>query len=146
MPFKLQRSEKLFALSGVPLFSGLSKRQLGLVERFSDEVHAEAGDVLAREGGLGREFLLILDGRARVERGKRALAQLGRGDFFGEMSLIDGEPRSASVIAVTPVTLLVMDARSFRSVLDETPPMARKIMAGLCQRLRRADDELTTKN
>ncbi|MEX0785696.1 MAG: cyclic nucleotide-binding domain-containing protein [Dehalococcoidia bacterium] len=146
MAFKLVRSQKVDALSGVPLFSGLSKSQLSLVERSADEVHADAGAVLAREGGLGREFLLILDGRARVERNKRKLAQLGRGDFFGEMSLIDGEPRSASVIAETPVTLLVMEGRSFRAVLEDAPPMARKIMMGLCQRLRRADDELASRN
>jgi CRP/FNR family cyclic AMP-dependent transcriptional regulator len=133
-------------LRKVPLFSGLSRRQLDLIARQTDEVKVDAGRVVARQGTLGQEFLLIIDGSARVERDGTVIARLAAGDFFGEMALIDGKPRSASVIAETPIALLVADSRSFRSLLDTVPGLQRKILVGLCGRLRAADAALAERN
>jgi len=128
------------------LFSGLSRRDLDLMARQTDVVKADAGKVLTRQGALGEEFLLIVDGSARVERDGKPIARLEAGDFFGEMSLTDGKPRSASVIAETRITLLVVDSRSFRSLLDAVPGLRRKISVTLCERLRKADAGLAARN
>jgi CRP/FNR family cyclic AMP-dependent transcriptional regulator len=124
----------------------LSQRHLDLVARHADEVSLDAGRVLARQGGLGREFLLIVDGSARVERDGRRIAHLGPGDCFGEMSLIDGRPRSATVVAETPMVLLCVHTRSFGYLLDTVPGLRKKILVTLCQRLRAADAALGSRN
>jgi len=144
--FLSRRPDRIDWLKKVPLFSGLSRRDLDLVARLTDVVKADAGKVLTRQGALGEEFLLIVDGSARVERDGKPIARLETGDFFGEMSLIDGNPRSASVIAESPITLLVVESRSFRCLLDAVPGLRRKIAVTLCERLRRADAGLAARN
>ena len=145
--FLSRRPERIDWLKKVPLFSGLSRRDLDLVARgTTDVVRVDSGKVLTRQGALGDEFLLVVDGSARVERDGKPIARLEAGDFFGEMSLIDGKPRSASVIAETPVTLLVVDSRSFRCLLDAVPGVRIKISVTLCQRLRAADAALAKRN
>jgi len=144
--FLSRRPDRIDWLKKVPLFSGLSGRDLDLIARQTDVVKADGGKRLARQGALGEEFLLIVDGSARVERDGTVIARLEAGDFFGEMSLIDGKPRSASVIAEIPVTLLVVDSRSFRSLLQAVPGLWRKISVTLCERLRKADAALATRN
>jgi len=141
-----RRSDKADALKKVPLFSGLSRRYLDLVARQADEVKEKAGAVLAKQGALGLEFLLLLEGGARVEKDGTVIARLGPGDFFGEMSLIDGMPRSASVIAEDPSVLLVIQARSFRSLLDEVPDLQKKLLVTLSARLRAADAKIASLN
>ena len=141
-----RRSDKADALKKVPLFSGLSRRYLDLIAREADEVKEEAGTVLTKQGGLGLEFLLILEGGARVEKDGTVIARLGPGDFFGEMSLIDGLPRSAAVIAESPSVLLVIQSRPFRSLLDTVPGLQRRLLVTLCARLRAADARLTSIN
>ena len=144
--FLSRRPDRIDWLKKVPLFSGLSRRDLDLVARGTDVVRVDGGKVLTRQGALGEEFLLIVDGSARVERDGTPIARLDAGDFFGEMSLIDGKPRSATVIAETPITLLVVDSRSFRSLLDGVPALRKKISVTLCERLRKADAGLATRN
>jgi len=144
--FLSRRPDRIDWLKKVPLFSGLSGRDLDLVARGTDVVRADGGKVLTRQGTLGEEFLLLVDGSARVERDAKPIARLDAGDFFGEMSLIDGKPRSASVIAETPVTLLVVDSHSFRCLLDAVPGLRRKISVTLCHRLRQADAALAERN
>jgi CRP/FNR family cyclic AMP-dependent transcriptional regulator len=145
MPLK-RRSDRVDVLKKVPLFSGLSRHHLDLIAREADEVKAEAGNVLTRQGGLGLEFILLLEGGARVERDGKVIAHLGPDDFFGEMSLIDGMPRSATVIAESPSALLVIEARSFRRLLDTVPGLQRKLLVTLCTRLRAADVRLASIN
>jgi CRP/FNR family cyclic AMP-dependent transcriptional regulator len=140
------RADKLEVLSKVPLFSGLSKRQLGFVARGAQEVEVAAGDVVLRQGGLGLELIAILEGSARVERDGKQIARLGRGHFFGEMSLIDRRTRSATVTAETPMKLLVVQSRYFSSLLDAVPGLQKKILLTLCERLRVADQELAARN
>jgi CRP-like cAMP-binding protein len=141
-----RRSDKADVLKRVPLFSGLSRRYLDLIAAEADEVKEETGTVLTKQGGLGLEFLLLLEGDARVERDGTVIARLGPGDFFGEMSLIDGLPRSAAVIAESPSVLLVIQSRSFRSLLDAVPGLQRKLLVTLCARLRAADVRLAAIN
>ena len=141
-----RRADKADVLKKVPLFSGLSRRHLHLIAAEADEVKEDAGTVLTKQGGLGLEFLLILEGSARVERDGTVIAHLGPGDFFGEMSLIDGLPRSATVIAECPTVLLVIQSRSFRSLLDAVPELQRKLLVTLCARLRAADARLASVN
>jgi CRP-like cAMP-binding protein len=88
----------------------------------------------------------VLDGQARVERDGKTMARLGKGDFVGEVSIIDQQPRSASVIAESPMTLLVVSARSFGALLDDVPPLRKKVMVALCERLRAADAKLAARN
>lgn len=135
------RDKKIAHLRQLPIFQGCGRRELTAVARIADLVETPAGKVLARAGATGREFYLILEGTARVEISPRKRVRLGRGDFFGEMSLLDGEPRSATVIAETPLRLLVIGRREFWPLLLEVPQLTRRIMVTLSQRLRRAQAE-----
>ena len=95
--------------------------------------------MLVEEGKPGHEFFLIEDGTAEVRRKNRKVATLGRGQFFGELSLLDRGPRSATVVADTDMTLVVLGQREFLGVIDEVPSMAHKLLAALAGRLREAD-------
>jgi CRP-like cAMP-binding protein len=108
-------------LKDVPFFSHLSKRQLAAVAQLTDEVDVEPGRVLAREGDVGQEFFVIIDGTAEVLRGDSPIAELGPGEFFGEMALIEEERRVATVRAISPMRVIVMTRQSFRSI-DQTIP------------------------
>ena len=141
-----RHADKIDDLKKVPLFSALNRRHLDVIARHADEVKRDAGAVLARQGARGLEFLLIAEGSARVEKDGKVIAHLGAGDFFGEMSLLDGKPRSATVVADSPVLLLVVDVRSFGRLLEAVPGLSNKVMATLCERLRAADETLTHRN
>ena len=141
-----RHADKIDVLNKVPLFSALSRRHLDMIARHADQVKRDADAILARQGAQGLEFVLIVEGSARVERDGKIIAHLGAGDFFGEMSLIDGRPRSATVVSDAPVVLLVVQTRSFSRLLDTVPGLAKKVMAGLCERLRTADETLALTN
>jgi CRP-like cAMP-binding protein len=98
-----------------------------------------AGDVLAQKGKLGWEFIFIVKGKAQVKKGRKVINHLASGDFFGEISLIDGEPRTATVIAESDGTLLVIHSRSFKYVLDKAPGLQKKMLVSLCRYLRLAE-------
>jgi len=132
-------SQKIDLLKKVPLFSNLSQRHLREISKHADQVQVETGRVLARQGKTGLEFIFIVDGKARVEKGGKVIRQLSRGDFFGEISLIDGEPRTSTVIAETTMTLLIVHKTSFDHLLETIPGLQRKILISLCQYLRRAE-------
>jgi CRP/FNR family cyclic AMP-dependent transcriptional regulator len=131
-------------LANVPLFTGLSKRDLQRVAKVSEEVQVEAGRVLVDQGRTGHEFFLIIDGRASVRKNNRKTADLGPGQYFGEMALLDRGPRSATVVAESPMTLLILGQREFSGVLDEVPSMAHKMLATMAGRLRDADSKALT--
>jgi CRP-like cAMP-binding protein len=141
-----RHSQKIDVLREVPLLSTLSRKHLDLIARHADEVAVDAGKVLARQGGLGQEFFVVLEGRARVERDGKVIARLGKGDVFGEMSLLDKKPRSATVVNETPVSVLVVAAASFSELLDSVPELRRKVLVTLCERLRAADKALAARN
>lgn len=104
----------------------------------ADIIDVPEGQVLTREGEPGREFFVIAEGRAVVRRGLKTLAILSSGSFFGEISLLDHGPRTATVESKTPMKLFVLDSRSFSSLLNE-PAVRRRLLQGLSHRLREAD-------
>jgi CRP-like cAMP-binding protein len=143
VPLWRSRSSKIALLQQVPLFEGLSQRQLEQIGRLTDEVEVPAGKRLATAGDVGRELFVIVEGQASVTTARARTVRLGPGDFLGEMSLIDGEPRSANVVAATPMRLLVVAHRDFWQLLDAAPPLARRIMRTLSRRLRDAERTVT---
>src|SRR2546427_5401938 len=137
--FRVKQNEKITRLAEVPLLEGCSRSQLKAVARIAEVRVAPAGAVLTRKDQAGDEFFLILDGRARVEVSPRKRVILKPYAFFGEMSLLDGGPRSATVIAETGVRLLVIHRRDFARLLNELPELTRSIMAVLSRRIREAE-------
>lgn len=127
---------KVNILKTVGLFSACTTKELTRIASLADEVTVPAGAVLTQEGKPGREFFAIVTGEAKVTLRNRKLATLSAGDFFGEMSLLDQGPRAATVTATTPMTLMVLDARNFSTLLDHSPSVSRKILRGMAQRLR----------
>ncbi len=103
-------------LKGVPFFSSMGKSDLAAVARQTDEVDVPAGKVLAREGEFGDEFFVIDSGTAEVTKAGKCVAELGPGDFFGEMALLEEDRRVATVTATSPMSLIVMTRASFRSL------------------------------
>ena len=138
MPLR-RKDEYLEHLAKVPLFSACSKKELQNIARASDAVEIPAGKVLVEEGKPGHEFFLIINGTASVKRGKREVAKLGPGQYFGELALLDRGPRSASVIAKDDMEVLVLGQREFAGVIDEVPTLAHKLLTTMAQRLREAD-------
>lgn len=137
------KSAKVDLIGGVALFSGLNQREVARVASLVDELEVDAGHVLCTEGRPGGEFFVIASGRAEATLRGEHLAYLGAGAFFGEMSLLDHGPRSATVTAMTPMHLLVLDARSFLGLVSDHPGVARKVMRGLAERLRESESAPT---
>ena len=133
------RTNKTQLLKNVSLFSACSTKELARIAALADEADVEAGRVLTREGTPGGEFFIIAEGKATASLRKKKLASFGPGSFFGEMSLLDHGPRSATVTADTDMHLLVVDPRSFASLIDDVPSVARKIMRTLAERLRNSE-------
>lgn len=133
------RSSKTALLQEVPLFRDLSGRQLDQIGHLADEVDVPAGKVLARAGEHGHELFVIVKGQAVARIGQRKAVRLGPGEFFGEMSLVDGGPRSADVEAVTAMRMLVIGRREFWQLLNAAPPVVLKIMSTLSRRVRDAE-------
>ena len=138
-PARLGQDEKMTYLQRVHLFEACSSRQLRAIARIADVQEVPAGTVLARTGEPGDRFFVIVDGSARVEVAPQYQAPMGPGAFFCEMSLLDGEPRSATVIAETAMRLLVIPRREFVTLLREVPSLTERMLITLCQRLRRTE-------
>lgn len=131
-------------LSKLTLFSGLSKADLKKIERLMTPVDIKAGKEFITEGKPGREAFILLEGTASVHQGKRLVATLGPGDFIGEMSVLAGYPRSATVRAETDLVCEVLNRREFSSLLDEIPSIARKIMISAIKRIHELQPSLAT--
>jgi CRP/FNR family transcriptional regulator, cyclic AMP receptor protein len=130
-------------LKTVPLFSGCSTRELASLGRFLREVDFPAGREIVREGQTGTGLHVIIDGETRVVVGDRTRRRLGPGAFFGEISLLDRGPRTATVVADTPVHTLSLSAWNFRAALKEHPSMAVKMLEELASRVRSAGASVT---
>jgi CRP/FNR family cyclic AMP-dependent transcriptional regulator len=126
-------------LRAIPLFAGLGKKERREVARQGDEVEVEAGRHLVREGEFAYEFFAIEDGTAEVRRGKQLLAELGPGDFFGEMGLIGNVTRNASVIAATPLRVMVLTGSAFRHIERELPAVSKQIRKAIEERCRQLE-------
>jgi CRP-like cAMP-binding protein len=114
-------------LDGIPLFAALSKDQRGEVARVADEIDIGAGKRLVSEGRFGYEFFVIENGTAEVVRGEQHIADLGPGDFFGEMALLGDTTRNADVVASSAMTAVVMTDSAFRSLARKMPDVAAEI-------------------
>jgi CRP/FNR family cyclic AMP-dependent transcriptional regulator len=122
-------------LEGVGVFSGLSKNELGKLAQWTDEVSVSAGDALATEGQFAHEFFVIEEGSADVMQDGERIAELGPGEFFGEIGLLETDRRTASVVATTPMELIVMFQREFKQMEQEMPGIADRIRAAIRARL-----------
>ena len=114
-------------LQGIALFANLDKHQLEEVARTADEIDVDAGKRLVSAGRFGYEFFVIEDGTAEVVRGDEHIADLGPGDFFGEMAILSDTVRSADVVASSPLTAMVMTDSQFRVLAHRMPDVAEKI-------------------
>jgi CRP-like cAMP-binding protein len=126
-------------LKDIPLFAGLSRKERKALAPRADEVDLEEGRHIVREGEWGWEFFAIEEGTVEVRRGEQLLAQLGPGDFFGEMGLMEDTRRNATVTATTPIRLVVMTGTAFRQTARELPEVAKKISAAIEERCRHLD-------
>jgi CRP/FNR family cyclic AMP-dependent transcriptional regulator len=126
-------------LAQVPLFAACSRKELQTIAKASDEVTVPSGKVLVEQGTSGRECFVIVDGTATVRRNGRRVATLGPGSYFGELSLLDKGPRTATVTADTALTVLVLGPREFSSILDSVPGLSHKLLSTLASRVRDLD-------
>ena len=132
---KLRRNAKVDLLRGVPLFSGCSQKELGQISAIADELYQPDGTTLIDEGTRGREFFVLVEGTVDARRNGRRLRTMQAGDFFGEIALVTETPRTASVVATSPVRLLVITAQAFQRLLHETPSIQAKILGALAERI-----------
>jgi CRP-like cAMP-binding protein len=120
------------------MFSGLDDKRRKSIAGQGKVMSYKAGDSIVEEGSMGVGFYLILDGRAEVRKGGKVLANLGKGQFFGEMSLIDSQPRSADVVAVSPTQCWALSSWVFDSMVKATPDIALMMLKEVVKRLRAA--------
>ncbi|TML41842.1 MAG: cyclic nucleotide-binding domain-containing protein [Actinobacteria bacterium] len=132
---RLGRDQKTELIRQVPLFSRCSRAELKEIAKLADEIDLRQGKEMTREGAPGREFFVLLDGTADVRKKGRKINTLGAGDFFGEISLVSRQPRTATVTATSPVRALVVTDYSFRHLLDESPQIKTKVMEAMAERL-----------
>jgi len=130
-------------LQKVPLFQGLSKKQLREVSSVATRLNEPAGAVLTKEGQAGYEFIVVLEGEIEVRKGDRVVASRGPGSYVGEIALLDNRPRTATVIAKTPVVIEVIGRREFRTLLADAPELSEEIMSTMAQRLSELDASAT---
>jgi len=131
--------QQIDLLRAVPLFAGCSQSELRSVAQLGTPISVDKGEVLTEQGSAGREFFLVLSGVAACRVGKRQVARFTTGGYFGELALLHGGIRTADVVAETPMDLLVLDAREFRSMLMTTPGIGVKMLARVAERLADAD-------
>ena len=132
---------KVEALKRAPLFEGLTKKELSELARRTEDLKVEPGTVLCREGKIGHEFFVIVDGEADVTKGGKKIATRSGGDFVGEIALLTTKTRTATVTATTPLRCFILTQSDFRRVLEESPAVQLKVMKALAERLA-ADTEL----
>ena len=124
-------------LRGVPLFSGMTDRAIEAIAGLTSEAAFSSGETLVRQGDPGETFIILVDGTAVVERDGRRIAELARGDFLGEISLIDGGPRTATVTASAPISALVVEHAAFRRLVEDFGAVRYDIVSALAEQIRR---------
>ena len=130
-------------LQDVPLFSTLDRKELrSMAETFTERKY-DPGEVIEKEGDKATTFYLITEGSVDVNKGKKTIAKLGRGQYFGEMSLVDKQPRSATIVASQPTTCLLMTSWNFVAFLQTDSKLAIGVMKELAKRLRETDQALS---
>lgn len=133
-------SNRYEGLQQVPLFADLNRKDLAHVDRLVTQLERPAGSVLLREDDIAHEMYVILDGTAEVVRGDDVLGELGPGDFVGEMALLARSRRTSTVRATTDVTVLHLEGRSFRQLLEDVPSIAVQLAITMAERITRNAD------
>jgi CRP/FNR family transcriptional regulator, cyclic AMP receptor protein len=131
----LRKNAKIELLKRVPLFAGCSKRELGEIASVADELDLPSARDLTTEGSTGHEFVVLVEGEAEVLRKGRLVAGLGPGDFVGEIALVTGRPRNATVRTRGPARVLVLTASGFRTLMRDVPSIQAKVLVALAQRI-----------
>jgi CRP/FNR family cyclic AMP-dependent transcriptional regulator len=132
----LKKQDGIELLRKVWLFERCSRRELEALQRIATPIDVPPGKVLTSQGEMGREFFVIVDGKAEAVRNGTSIAVLSAGSFFGEMSLLERKPRAATVATLEPTSLLVITARDFTSLVETVPSVDRKMLVVLAERLR----------
>lgn len=127
-------------LAEIPVFASCSKKELQAMASLGTVIDVEPGYVLTRQGRRGFEFFVIIDGEASCSIDDEEVARLGPGEFFGEMGIIERLPRSATVVAETPMQTLVIDSRQFSAMVELAPSTAKKLLKAMSERLRKAQE------
>ncbi len=140
---RVGKAARIALLAEIPIFSTLTKRQLGEVAAAADELVVLPDSVVVREGDPGHACFVVAGGSLVVHRRKRRVATIGPGDFVGEMSLLDGGERTATVTARERCVLLVLDRATFSAMLQQSPALAIAMLEVLSARLRSANAKLT---
>jgi CRP-like cAMP-binding protein len=131
----LRKNAKIELLKRVPLFERCSKRELAEIAMLADELQLPAARNLTKEGASGWEFIVLVEGEADVVRGVRKVNELGPGDFVGEIALVSGKPRTATVRTRGPARVLVVNASAFRTLMRDVPSIKDKVLAAVTARI-----------
>jgi CRP-like cAMP-binding protein len=132
----LRRNEKVDLIKRVPLFADCSRGELEQIAQLADEIDLDEGKELTRLGETGREFFVLLEGEAVVTQDGNTINTLRKGDFFGEIALVEDMPRTATVTATAPVRVLVITDRAFKRLLENQPEIQRKVLVALAERVK----------
>jgi CRP-like cAMP-binding protein len=139
VPIARTRRETAAALGGVPLFVGLSKRHLQRLAKDTDQLTYAPGERIVEEGNLGEALFVLMAGQVKVVRKRRTVGTLVPGDFFGELSALDGGPRTATIVAETPVRVLRLFRRTLASLIEDEPQLSLKLLDGIVRRIREVE-------
>ncbi len=131
---RLHKDTKRALIRSLPLFSDCTSEEIAEVAAIADEIDLPAGRILATENAVGREFVVIVTGSATVLHGEHPVATLQAGDFFGEIALLTGRRRTATVVAKTDVRALVIEVHAFLRLLDDAPEIKTKIQRAMAER------------
>ncbi len=126
---------KVEALKRAPLFEGLSRKELSQLARVSEDMEIPEGATLTREGEIGHEFFVIVEGETQVKRKGRSLGNRQAGDFIGEIALLEQVPRTATVTAKTDLRVFVLTSKDFHHLLEQNPKVERKVLRTLAKRV-----------
>jgi CRP-like cAMP-binding protein len=131
-------------LSSIPGFAGCSKKQLAQIDHLTDRIDVQSGQVLLREGSIGREAYVIISGTATVTRRGRLVTTLGAGDHFGEFAAIETGRRDATLTAISELSALVIGPREFTTLVADIPGFRDVLLRSMVKKLRAADDTIET--
>lgn len=131
---------KADALGRCPFFADLSRGELRELAKVTEDMEVEEGKALTREGAAGSEFFVIVDGEVAVTKDGSEIRTMGEGDFFGEISLLEDRPRTATVTAKTPLRFFVLTRQNFRTLMDKQPELEEKVTSALEERLRTTEN------
>ncbi|MDO8915164.1 MAG: cyclic nucleotide-binding domain-containing protein [Coriobacteriia bacterium] len=130
-------------LARVPLFAYCTAVEIAAIEAVAQEHAYEPDQIIVTQGTPGQAFYTVLSGRVEIVRDNQSLGAFGPGDFFGEMSLLDQAPRSATIRAIEPTVCLMLSSWDFKAVIERHPSIAIKLLEVLSRRLRVADERMT---